>query len=68
MCHDRIPCCQERICGIVILDRSNTVGHWVKRLMGSKMGKAELRDLPCSGRVAQILKILQHAYAIIDEN
>jgi hypothetical protein len=44
-----------RICGIAILDRRTTVGHWVKRVMGSKMGKAELHDLPCSGCVAQIL-------------
>jgi hypothetical protein len=43
-----------RICGIAIFDRS-TIGHWVKRVMGSKMGKAELHDLPCSGHVAQML-------------
>jgi len=44
-----------RTCGIAILDRSTTIGHWVKRVMGSKMGKAELHDLPCSGCVAQML-------------
>jgi hypothetical protein len=44
-----------RICGIAILDRSTTVGHWVKRVMGSKMGKAELHYWPCSCRVAQVL-------------
>jgi hypothetical protein len=59
-----------RICGSAILDRSTTVGHWVKRAMGSKMGKAELHDLPCSGCVAQMLvsKFCNMLIVMIDEN
>lgn len=59
-----------RICGIAILDRSTTIGHWVKRVMGSKMGKAELHDFSllrlCGTNIS--LKILQHADAITDES
>jgi hypothetical protein len=51
------------------VDRS-IVGCWAKGVMASKIGKAELRDLPCSGRCVTPLspEMLQRADAIVCED
>jgi len=47
-----------------------TVGCWVKRVMASETGKAELHDLPHSGSsvTAVCLEVLQHDDAINRED
>jgi hypothetical protein len=51
-----------------VLDKSTVgCGRWVKRVMASETGKAELYDLPCSGRCVTAVspEMLQCASAII---
>jgi hypothetical protein len=56
-------------CSSAAVNRS-TVGHWTKRVMASGTGRAELHNLPCSGRsvIAVSPEMLQHADAIVHED
>jgi hypothetical protein len=51
-------------CSSAAGDRS-TVGHWAKRVMASETGRAELRNVPCSGHTVTAVspEMLQHADA-----
>ena len=56
-------------CGGAAID-SSTVGHWAKGVMASETARAELCNLPCSGRsvIAVSHEMLQHADAIVHED
>ena len=57
------PC---NVCGIAAVDRrSDPNVRWVTRFTASEIGKAELHDLPRSGRLAETVR---RANAIVRED